>query len=546
MQKLNKMKNRHSLLAAVCSLLPVLLVSCTEFLEEDPKGQLMPETFFSGRNDIDMSLYALYKSAAENSQEHDFVMNFWGGDDIGTHPSSNKAEIRQFDMYNVSPANKWMGNTWQMKWALVRKANFVINNVENTPGVPQEYIHTALAQASYWRAYAYFLLVQWWGPLPLQLKNEIDYTAPLAPVEEIYNLIVADLKIAEEAPAQYTTAPWAMGGYNVAVGQAAAKATLAYVYLSMAGWPLNKTEYYALAAAKAKEVIDGVENGTYKNALLPRYSQIHSMEYNNKNPEVLLANYYNLNWGWGQCNVSAVADVLQDVGNYGWGDSCGEILFWKNFPEGARKDATYAPKTPINNVGVTDWWYDTEPPSRPVVNPWFIKTAEGKRGAAFNYLNPSDGRSDGWGEKAHQVVRLSEVYCWYAEAVGRSQDAAGKAKAVEVLNKVRKRADTDDGASPDHYSAGISFEDLAEAAWNEHRWEIAGNYWGAVATCYFDLFRMNRVKDHFEIRRANAPVEVAPGIFRKEAVAVEGAWDDSKMYAPYPASDALLNPNLKR
>jgi len=26
---------------------------------------------------------------------------------------------------------------------------------------------------------------------------------------------------------------------------------------------------------------------------------------------------------------------------------------------------------------------------------------------------------------------------------------------------------------------------------------------------------------------------------------VTGTWDDSKMYAPYPYEDAILNPNLK-
>ncbi|MDR0713337.1 MAG: RagB/SusD family nutrient uptake outer membrane protein [Bacteroidales bacterium] len=527
--------------AACYALLTVSFVSCEDFLQEEPKGQLMPEAFFSSKNDIDMALYALYKTAAESTQEHDFVMNAWAGDDLGTHPASNKAEIREFDRYNVSPNSKWMGNTWQQKWGLVRAANFVINGVEKTPGVDPAYIGTALAQASYWRAYAYFYLVQCWGPLPKLTENKVDYNAPLVPVEEIFDLIVADLKIAEEAPARYETAPWGMNGYNVAVGQAAAKATLAYVYMSMAGWPLNKIEYYALAAAKAKEVIDGVENGTYRNALLDEYWKIHSWEYNNKNTEVLLAHYYSLDWGWGQCNVSAVSEVLQDVGDYGWGDSCGEISFWKNFPEGPRKEATYAPKTlrPSDNT-LQDWWWDTDPPSRPVVNPWFIKAAEGPRGAEFDYRKGANqGRSNGWGEKSHHIVRLSEVYCWYAEALGRAGQT--NAKAIELLNAVRNRAD---GATTNVYPAGMAPTALAEAAYNEHGWEIAGYNWGSIATRYFDMFRMNRVAAHFEARKQNLPIEVAPGVWRKEAVTVEGAWSDDKMYAPYPAFDSLLNPNL--
>ena len=48
----------------------------------------------------------------------------------------------------------------------------------------------------------------------------------------------------------------------------------------------------------------------------------------------------------------------------------------------------------------------------------------------------------------------------------------------------------------------------------------------------------------FESRKLNKPIEVAHDVFRKEAVAVTGTWDDSKMYVPYPYEDVILNPNL--
>ena len=67
------------------------------------------------------------------------------------------------------------------------------------------------------------------------------------------------------------------------MNKGAAKAALSYVYMAMAGWPLNKgTQYYEMAAAKAKEVIDGVENGTYRYALLDQYWKVYSWEYNDK------------------------------------------------------------------------------------------------------------------------------------------------------------------------------------------------------------------------------------------------------------------------
>lgn len=535
------MKNIKKIIKAVCyALLTVSIVSCEEFLQEDPKGQLTPETFFNDKNDLDMALHALYARVTFRVSQNDNLVNFWAGDDIGTHPTSNKQNLREFDQYAVSENNEWMPRTWRYLWEIVKVSNFIINNAGRSPLSEQD-IKWGMAQAYYWRAYAYFNLVQCWGRIPIMLEDKVDYEATLHPVEEIYDLVVSDLKLAEEAQVHYTEAPWARNGMNIAVSQAAAKATLAYVYLSMAGWPMNKTEYYPLAAAKAKEVIDGVKDGTYYHRLYDDYKKVHSMADNYTNYEVLLAIYYER---VRFTNGSGVADVLQDVGVNGWGDSCGEILFWKNFPDGPRKNATYAEKTlRTTDNTLQDWWWDNSPPSRPVVNPWFIKYAEGGQGNEFDYRL---GGNQGYylGEKKHHIVRLSEVYCWYAEAIGRSGQT--NAEAIELLNTVRRRADGKmNDPSYNVYPASMSPEALAEAAYNEHGWEIAGDYWGSIATRYFDMFRMYRVKDHFEFRKLNPLLEVAPNVWRKEAVTVSGAWTDAKMYAPYPAVDALLNPNLK-
>ncbi len=197
------------------------------------------------------------------------------------------------------------------------------------------------------------------------------------------------------------------------------------------------------------------------------------------------------------------------------------------------------PQNLLNDGKLHDWWYDTNPPSREVVAPVFMKTVEGAvRGTEFDYTNPS--LVNAAGEKTFQLIRLSQVYCWYAEATGRSGQI--NTKAVEVLNKVRNRAD---GEESDMYKATMSPEELAEAAYNEHGWEMAGYYWGGIASRARDMFRMYRYKDHFEYRKENPEIEVAPGVKRKEIVPVTGTWDDSKMYVPYPYEDAILNPNLK-
>jgi hypothetical protein len=526
----------NKILLAICML---TAVACEKFLEEDPKGRLSDADFFSNKKELQLAVNALYAKVYLYTWSNDRHVNLWASDDISTHPASNKQYLREYDSYSVSENNTWMATKWNALYVVVKAANYVINNAPRTIGASADDISHAIAQAAYWRGYAYFHLVQTWGAVPIMLENEINYNAPLSPIDSVYARVIEDLQTAENAPVKWNVEPQVLNGINVAVSQGAAKATLAYVYLSMAGWPLNKgNEYYQLAAAKAKEVIDLVESKTYYYTLLDDYHDVYSLKYNLNNPEIVMGFYYNFAGGWqGGANLSPWADIPLD--NNGWGDSNGEIKFWYDFPSGPRKNATYAPETyRQSDNSMQDWWWDTSPSSREVVAPWFIKVAEGSNGEEWDVAK-GGFQGNFTGAKTHHIVRLSEVYCWYAEALGRSGQT--DPKAIELLNKVRNRAD---GVESNIYPAGMTPTELAEAAYNEHGWEIAGYYWGNIAPRYYDMFRMNRVSAHFEYRKTNPLITVSSGTNRNEGVTVSGTWNDKMMYSPYPLEERLLNPNL--
>ena len=530
------------------ALIALWMVSCQDLLTEDPKGQLAVTNFFNSKGDLDLALNGMYSKVAS-----DMYANIWAGfesvmgDDISTHPAANKQGLREVDTYNVSDNNTWVTELWGARWRLVKAANFIIDNAGRTPEVSQEEKDAAIGQAYYWRAYSYFYFVMAWGEVPMVVKDEINYNMPLATVPEIYELIISDLKKAETmVPANYTKEPYARNGVNIAVSQGAVKATLAYVYMAMAGWPLNKgTEYYQLAAAKAKEVIDASKKGTITTSYYLIISKYIRWSIIRIILKCCLA--FTINLGIDALTNAPLADFLADYayGGGGWGDTNGEIKFWYDFPEGSRKDASYFPKIILKNeTKLRDWWEDPNPEApRVVVAPCFMKKVETTTGEEFDYTNPKISMNQN-GEKTHQIIRLAEVYCWYAEAVGRSKTGS-ITEAVNLLNEVRNRANGSVVADRDIYKTTMSYDDLAEAAYNEHGWEIAGYYWGNIATRARDMFRMNRIKDHFEYRKLNPEIEVAPGVFRKEAVSVSGTWNDSKMYLPRPFVDSSINPNLK-
>src|SRR5690606_23123821 len=111
-----------------------------------------------------------------------------------------------------------------------------------------------LGEARFLRAYYYFNLVRLFGEVPLIIKNvELDdpqLTPDRAGLEEIYNLIIEDLTTAENSGLPYSDK-------SGRVSMGAVKSMLSEVYLTMAGYPLQKgIEYFTLARNKAKEVID--------------------------------------------------------------------------------------------------------------------------------------------------------------------------------------------------------------------------------------------------------------------------------------------------
>lgn len=540
--------------------------SCSDFLDEDPKGQMSEANVFKSQADLDASIHTIYEKLNQTQSWTNPMYPQWQGDDMTANPGSNKQAVAALDVFSSDGANKGVTDAWSQHFALIKACNWVIENASKTP-TSQEEINIALGNAHFWRAYAYFYLVRVFGPLPMVLKTDPSATnvAPSS-VEEIYNLIVEDLKKAEGwLPTSYSQAPRNHDGVDAWVTKQATQATLTAVYMAMAGYPLNKgKEYYALAAAKAKEVIDN--NGTYGFYNDPVWNHVYSMGHN-YNKETILGIDNNWNSGsWDHDSELTSCCRFEGLGDGGWGDAWGEIAFWKRYPEGPRKDAVYAPKITFQDgatiTKVCNWW-DLDAEGKPVVEAYhpmfaiYTVNCDGdnlakEKFAPYNYLEPNyTNMTNG---RRHRLIRYAELLLWYAESAARS--GGDLAKAKEYLREVRKRAVTDvenvtlsDGTKV--AIANMTADQLAEACYIEHGWEVAGQ-WTQMVTRRADEFRMNELKKNFDYRVANKPVVVAvengKEYTAKESVpVVKSTWaGDESIYCPYPTTEVEKNPNLKR
>ena len=550
------------------------LTSCGDFLDEDPKGQLNPETFYTIEDDYTAGVNTLYDKVNQTQSWTNPMYPQWQGDDITANPGSNKQACAALDAFDSDGANKGVTEAWTQHYAVIKTANLIIEGSEKFPGDKAK-IATALGNAHFWRAYSYYYLVRVFGKLPIITKTNIEqFDAQPSEIEKVYELIVQDLKDAiNELPTGYDKEPARLFGVDVWATKQAAQSTLAAVYMSMAGYPLNKgTEYYKLAAELAKDVI--TNNGTYAFILNPDWKEVYSMG-NNYNMETVLGINNDAKGWWDHDSQLSSCCRFEGLGDGGWGDAWGEIAFWKRYPEGPRKNAIYAPKVTFqetitekigdkevkkDKISKAVYWWELDNNGKPVVDAYhpmftiFTVNADEKGNMLkqpYDYMGINyKGMVN---DRRHNLIRYSEVLLWYAESAARA-GLSDLTEAKKCLKLVRSRAVTDvenvtlgDGTTVkiDNMSAA----QLAEACYIEHGWEVAGN-WVSMVTRRSDELRMDELKKNFEYRVANAPIVVAKEggkeYTAKESVTVKGAWSEDRIYCPYPTTDGEKNPNLKR
>ena len=545
------MNIRHIVYGCLMGAALISSVSCKDFLVEDPKGQFTTVNFMKSVEEVDMAVCAIYSRVRWSQNSTDPVGMAWQGDDITTNPGSNKGKYANVDAFRPVNTDATVTAAWQLRYALIKACNYVINYIDEAP-VEQVEKDIAKGQGLYWRAYSHFLLVREFGPIPIVTELQPDYDQEPASIEAVYDQIVKDLTEAIRIlPTDYRNStqysnPRSMHNANIYITRQAAQATLCAVYMAMAGYPLNKgAEYYGYAAEQAKAVIDGVNSGEYEYVLMDEIGQVYSYattELNYNNETVVGINFTDA-FGWSEPSSFTLSYLFESLG--GWGDAWGEYKFWLEYPAGKRKDTFYFQKFVKGNSEkdpqtgdyvLIDWWETDE--CHPMFTIYSMNSEEERRpDGVFDCTKPVFG-NEGISSMRSRVIRYAEVLLWYAESQARA-DGTPNALAYECINRVRNRAGLED------LQAGLSGEEFAEAAMKEHGWEVAGNFC-ALVTRRSDMLRMNLLKDSFDYRKRNPAVEIA-GQEMKEPVTITGSWTVGETeYYPYPANDSSLDPNLKK
>ncbi|RYC70992.1 RagB/SusD family nutrient uptake outer membrane protein [Spirosoma sordidisoli] len=434
-------------------LLALLSTACEEsFLEQVPVTERSEVNFYKTTADFNNAVVGVYAtlknpglygggSGALFSMSEIITDNT----DLGVTRQPVNLPIFEIDDYLITISNATVGAAWTGHYLGIARTNAILDRLPATT-IPQASKDRFEGEAKFMRAMFYFNLVRFFGDVQL-LTSEVSspYGAndlPRSPAAQVYELIVNDLKAAEEKlPATIA---------NAEAGRAsrwAAKSLLGKVYLTL--------KQYDNAAAKLKEVVDSKAHD-----LMPSYASVFANTTSfAANREVIFAVQYlsgqigqgsDMWSNWAPFNAGTVLLGTGGGGGGGFNRPTADLV--KAYEAGdVRKDASLL--TTYKNAQ-----------GRDVADAYVVKF---RQQGALNADSDVD----------FPILRYADVLLMYAEALNEQGKTAD---ALPFLNQVRKRAGLADKTGLTQATMRLALEDerRVELAFENHRW--------------FDLLRTDR------------------------------------------------------
>ncbi|MEC5174849.1 MULTISPECIES: RagB/SusD family nutrient uptake outer membrane protein [Chryseobacterium] len=227
--------NKKMILGAI--FLSLTFTGCNEILDEQPRSVYTVD-YLSTPDGINQSFTSLYRQLRLLYGNGYFMSNCQNGTDESTWAQSADGNFKELDMSgqgNINSNTFPTSMVWGSVFPYINTANGIIEK-----GPAAGVAEAMISEARFFRAFDYFMLVQTYGGVPLDLgSGELKFnTAPVATstrntVPEVYSKVIfPDLKKAVD---NLPISPRVTGG----VTKNAARLFLAKAYLTYGWWLQN-------------------------------------------------------------------------------------------------------------------------------------------------------------------------------------------------------------------------------------------------------------------------------------------------------------------
>ena len=451
-----------------------IMLSCSDDFVDVEAPFENSEEFFNSEQDYQDALVAAYDYLQSTSKFVQFAEIASDNTLCGGESATDSPYIQEIDDMIHSPVGQSGGGLrtmWQWMYEAVNRCNYIMEFQNKT-----EFANKAsvIAQTRFLRAYYNFILVKWWGDVPMLEDKRIqfgdEFSIERTPAADVYDLIERDL-IYAAANLPYVQSQTGR------VTKGAAEALLGKVYL------------YQDKFAESATVLDNlINNGPHRLLTTAEYPDLFE-RYNENNIESVFEIQYSDIEGGGfgcfQCLEGNYAAFFN--GPRGFVDSTGFF------------DAGYSFNVPVQEVvdafedgdirleySILDieQWIADHPGSSYDENAGYEQTGYFNRKimARKGDLNNPDAALTN--PDNYRAIRYADVLLMAAEAHNR-KPSPDETKAQNYLNQVRNRA-----TLPSLTSTGVN---LTNDIWKERRVELVGE-----GHRFFDLVRTGRAAQEID------------------------------------------------
>ncbi|MEI7583920.1 RagB/SusD family nutrient uptake outer membrane protein [Runella sp.] len=488
---------------------------CTEFLAEQAPSNLTPESFYTIPDHAEAALASVYADLRFMGGGAGIFSSNWQLLEAMTGTSTTET-AQNSDLNNlyglVHDGNTvHVVNYWNGLYKIIAQANQVIAKVPPITPMPEAQKKKILGEARFLRASAYFTAVRLWGDIPLitnpQTASSEDFSPKRSSQEEVYKLIVDDLLAAEAAGLAWMD-------LSGRVNLAATKAQLARVYLTMAGFPLNKgASHYKLAADKALEVI------TYANAnpgtinLFPTYEDTRRESNKNRVEHLFMLQYNAVVEQNPMGNMFPNFKPVTFNGPGGTGSTVPTLAFYNSYEPGD-----------LRTKDQDGYFYTT-----------YFTNGNGARfelGAPYifkHFNRVANGTAGVPGSRANNLnvpqIRYAEVLLTFAEA--QNELGAPTQAAYDAFKRIRDRAQLTTPALGTYTQTTFR-----EAVWRERWYELCYEQ-----ITWFDMVRLRKV--------FNEKTKGFDNFVGHVNLSSNQALQSKHLLLPLGKQEMLNNPNLK-
>jgi hypothetical protein len=493
------------------------------YLSRPSNSQISSNNFYKSTSDLRLATASLY-GGANWWQWHTYAFIPIGDALSGNTYVGYYGDFDELFTRTITSQNSIVSYGWTGLYNVIAQCNLTINGINQyaADSIPAASINAALAETRFIRGVAYYYLALDWGAVPIIADNTKLIQQPLLNrniVSDVYKFVTTDLTYA----AQNLPVSDVAGRVNTW----SAQGMLGKVYLTLAGLGQNGTRSQPLLDSAIKYAGNVCQNSGI--SLYPSYYDLFRAQYNNV-PEDLFALQWAAGVTWGNGNqlqqYYAPSGNLVPAGQGGWNPLQPTYDLYQSYTwkDTVRRKATmmltgdYYPELEAASGGYTAGGTG--------LKKHVIGTAQDNNSPAMTAQSSIEDDA---------MLRLSDVYLVYAEAILGNNATTTDAVALNYFNMVRQRAGVDPAPM-------LTIDTIM----NERRIELAfeGQYWDdIVRLSYYDPAKAlyilnNQNRDVFTYSNGVATLPTSP---------TGGTIVPATIYSfalPIPAADLASDPNL--